>query len=1833
MKKSTKIIALVLALCCACGALIALVSCGSGKSAYEIAVKNGYTGTEAEWLESLKGKDGKDGKDGKNGTDGKSSVVTIGENGDWYIDGVDTNVKATGAQGEQGEQGATGATGNGVASIAKTSTEGLVDTYTITYTDGTTSTFTVTNGKDGAQGEQGIQGIQGVPGKDGKTPVITIGTNGNWFIDGVDTNQPSNVKGDTGNGISAIAKTSTEGLVDTYTITYTDGTSTTFTVTNGAQGEQGIQGIQGVPGKDGKTPVITIGENGNWFVDGVDTNVKAQGATGATGNGVASITKTSTEGLVDTYTITYTDGTTTTFTVTNGAQGEQGIQGVPGNDGKTPVITIGENGNWFIDGVDTNVLAAAEKGAQGEQGEKGEQGVSVLSITYMPTEKAYKFYLSDATYRIVYTEAPGAQVGDVTGATNTISNYNAVTETNVIVTIYDKDGNPLNFGDNTAVLKVLDYGTDDYSEGDVYSQLIKDLCGDGTVDHFFDIDFYELDEDGNKVTLPEGATYSVQIVVGEETETDADLLDVYHITGGKAVSMGATVDTSSWTLSYTTDSFSPYIVYKKHTVASIGSVNYSSLERAYAAAKDGDTIVMKSNETLTKTLVVEKDITLDLNDYDITFSDSALVNAITVKDASLTITNTGKDEAEIKSSAAGILVTKEATLTLSTGESAEWDLYTNGGYAIYTNDPDGGNTITLNGDVYMEDLSVDEVDNIYIGGDDTLTITSGSLYDITALAGTITIGGDADIDSLTINAGTLGTDCNVVVTGDAVLCGDDDDKALYINVIGDKLDQKVSVEIKSTSDSDNILVEGSFGIDDTNDKGISEVKASLVITSGTYDYKPDEYLGQYYTYDVKSSKYVVRHMTDQEIAEDYVKNAVNYKYTDYTYNKKPTIADDYSSILYRCNLADVIKQSGQSSANATADLARFLGALYRANNGELAKITFNEVEYTWDAEGTLAGSNWVDKDGKTLVSAIVAQYVTDNKLTDTLTLGLQGGTFSFTVEIMDDVVVAEDFGAWGATWPEAYNVGWHYTEDISKEINSIEVAIYNWNGELVVKYTADTDTVVKSETYNPTGLNQIAYQIANGYISSTLQSSAPFYPLDETKGEDWTVIHGAGYNADSSKWDLAKAVITVTTDNYTSTATNEIAFTAVEQGQHYLQNAIDYKYESYTYTNAVTLADDEATATSHVLTTQYKQTKDGTNVIVADLARFLGAIYRGNNGNVTTLTYNGVKYTWNAEGTLAGSNWVDGEGNTLVSVIVKDFAKNTGDTFDINFTINEGKGKEVAINQREADVKITMEIEVYVAYNGDETAANRYSTLAAAVAAAKAGDTITLVDDITIDAPVVIDKAIELDLNGHTITSSKTALDVQAATTIAGTGTISTTSTEDAAIATSSALCLMKDATVEGTLAVNAAANGSLVVDGTVKGSVGLLADSSLNVTTNGTVTGDVTNSGGAVYVNGTINGNVTVNSGSLMLFEGGVVAAEVAEGDTDNVAISLVEDPLATEQSKLFVFGGSVYGQIKTVESASATQKALVKYMTGVVLYTENDDYNNVMVVYETLAEAVKAASDEYCDKVVVIEDQTVESTIVLDKDIEIDLNGHTITGSSRVFRVIDGEVLLTGKGTITADAGSKGVIAIDSWPEEKTAPVLTIDTDVTVVATDKVEASYGVVLFGDANLENDLTNAATLIINGTIKSVNAAAVSSNGLWDNVVVKLNENGVLETTKSVALYAPAQGVYTIAGTVNGGIEAKTGVIEIAKTGVVYANGLDLKHEANGNGTSSQGYALALVENNAYAGAGNGCAAEVRVSGTIHGTVAILKDNTVAEDYEAILVVKGSGLIDGETVRE
>ena len=124
-----------------------------------------------------------------------------------------------GLKGDKGDQGDTGATGVGIASIAKTSSAGLVDTYTITFDDGDTETFSVTNGQDGTNG------VDGKDGKDG-----TDGTNG-------------------ADGFSPIATVTKSGDTATISITDANGT-TTATISDGVDGafiaEYGVTSYQEV---------------------------------------------------------------------------------------------------------------------------------------------------------------------------------------------------------------------------------------------------------------------------------------------------------------------------------------------------------------------------------------------------------------------------------------------------------------------------------------------------------------------------------------------------------------------------------------------------------------------------------------------------------------------------------------------------------------------------------------------------------------------------------------------------------------------------------------------------------------------------------------------------------------------------------------------------------------------------------------------------------------------------------------------------------------------------------------------------------------------------------------------------------------------------------------------------------------------------------------------------------------------------------------------------------------------------------------------------------------------------------------------------------------------------------------------------------------------------------------------------------------------------------------------------------------------------------------------------------------------------------------------------
>ena len=100
----------------------------------------------------------------------------------------------------------------------------------------------------------------------------------------------------------------------------------------------------------------------------------------------------------------------------------------------------------------------------------------------------------------------------------------------------------------------------------------------------------------------------------------------------------------------------------------------------------------------------------------------------------------------------------------------------------------------------------------------------------------------------------------------------------------------------------------------------------------------------------------------------------------------------------------------ETTANATADLARYLGALYRANmtggTPQVASISFDGTTYTWDPEGTLIGSNWMNN-GTTLTSAVVAKYL---QMVAGAPSGACGGYLAMSMGLTDGTSVQFTYG-------------------------------------------------------------------------------------------------------------------------------------------------------------------------------------------------------------------------------------------------------------------------------------------------------------------------------------------------------------------------------------------------------------------------------------------------------------------------------------------------------------------------------------------------------------------------------------------------------------------------------------------------------------------------------------------------------------------------------------------------------------------------------------------------------------------------------------------------------
>ena len=270
--------------------------------------------------------------------------------------------------------------------------------------------------------------------------------------------------------------------------------------------------------------------------------------------------------------------------------------------------------------------------------------------------------------------------------------------------------------------------------------------------------------------------------------------------------------------------------------------------------------------------------------------------------------------------------------------------------------------------------------------------------------------------------------------------------------------------------------------------------------------------------------------------------------------------------------------------------------------------------------------------------------------------------------------------------------------------------------------------------------------------------------------------------------------------------------------------------------------------------------------------------------------------------------------------------------------------------------------------------------------------------------------------------------------------------------------------------------------------------------------------------------------------------------------------------------------------------------------------------VPYTSLQSALNMARDG--DTVTLLKDETLNATITVDKTVTIDLNQRTVTGNAvRAFHVINGTMTLTGTGTVTSTTmqdPNSSVIRVGNNGTAGTTPAgLVVGENVVI----KAPETYGISVFGNATEE-------TLTVNGTVTATGPApAISGNGMYDGTTITIGETANISASQSVAIYHPQGGTLTInGGIITGGIEAKSGTITINGNPSISAVG-EKNHTANGNGPSTTGYAIAIVDNSAY---GNGATITIN-SGSYNGPVEYLKDgNGVGSGNESGSITVSGG---------
>ena len=322
----------------------------NGKSAYELAKDNGYTGTEKQWLDSLTGENGKD------GANGKSAYELAKENG---YTGTEKQWLASLA----GEKGKDGTNGKSAYELAKENGYmGTEEQWLLSLVGA--------KGADGANGKDGVNGKDGANGKSAYELAKENGYTGTlteWFASLAGENGS-----DGANGKSAYEIAKENG--------YTGTEEQWLLSLVGAKGDKGDKGSDGKNGTNGKSAYELAKENGytgtltEWLADILEKR-GADGKDGENGKSAYELAKEN----------GYTGTEEEWLASLVGAKGDKGDKGEDGTNGKSAYELAKENG---YTGTVTEWLASLA-------GENGTDGVNGKSAYELAKENGYTGTLTE----------------------------------------------------------------------------------------------------------------------------------------------------------------------------------------------------------------------------------------------------------------------------------------------------------------------------------------------------------------------------------------------------------------------------------------------------------------------------------------------------------------------------------------------------------------------------------------------------------------------------------------------------------------------------------------------------------------------------------------------------------------------------------------------------------------------------------------------------------------------------------------------------------------------------------------------------------------------------------------------------------------------------------------------------------------------------------------------------------------------------------------------------------------------------------------------------------------------------------------------------------------------------------------------------------------------------------------------------------------------------------------------------------------------------------------------------------------------------------------------